>query len=853
MPHVINGIGTWYSGKRHIATRRAACAHCGAIGDLRSYDTTKFFVVVFIPIIPLQRLHIVDECPACRKHLAVPLARWHKRRDDELALTLESLQDRPDDPAAATVAIGTAVNFRDEQAFLGFAGLIPSRHGGDATVQAALGEAYDFFGHADSAIDAYRRSLAIKPDAELEIDLGVALLRYGRVDEGRPLVSRVIGDGTDRGRGIGYLTVEALAARGRHQEALDVLAHMEAADPVVKRGPYLKRYRRQSTQRLKSGAPVHSSAISLGAKPQSAPPRDSRWAAKIPWLIGPALLIFGIIVWCVIAVDKGKSRVVYVVNGHSLPYQVQIGPQQVHIEPRQVTPIALPEGDHVVKVLTPEANIADQTCTLRTSFWRRPIDRKTIVINPDQLAVLVWTESEYVPQNSGRTPAMAMEIRTPALLHDYYDIDYVMQPFPHSLTLSGSRPVTRRQIDWYEGTVDQALAGLGSELGLEAMLALARRGVSCDPAVEDYAAMLRLNGHASETVSLLRPHLARRPINLATHRAYQDAAEQVGDLDALAAEYTAMLKAEPDSPVIKYLTGRAIDNQAESRRLFMEAKSAPEAIEFASGALAFDAHSVGDFARALEFVRAALPSCPTSRRLRYLELECLHALGRIDECLQTPDLQHPPENATAAQIIDRVCFLARAGQQDQIEGLLDQFAGPESGHIPDDPAYTWRAWVRDTVAYVQGDPSQLINAGKSEHPFRVDSQIVAGEYDAAAKRLAEIDPVSAEQPLTLALAAGRAGKSAIADAALAQAVSILNRGGYSERRAAAWLAGTTTPAAGEVTDAVIDFDTKRIALALLATRYPERRQECIDLLKKLNYDRRPPYLLLKQVIESPAP
>src|SRR4051812_16732236 len=58
MPFIINGIGTWYYGKRHIHTYDGTCQFCGQVGPLASYDTTLFFVVVFLPVIPLGRKRI---------------------------------------------------------------------------------------------------------------------------------------------------------------------------------------------------------------------------------------------------------------------------------------------------------------------------------------------------------------------------------------------------------------------------------------------------------------------------------------------------------------------------------------------------------------------------------------------------------------------------------------------------------------------------------------------------------------------------------------------------------------------------------------------------------------------------
>ena len=83
MPTVINGIGTWYYGKKRIHTIRETCEFCGHPSDLSSYDTSLFFVVFFIPIIPLQRLRVIRSCAACQKHRLISLAKWEQAKSND--------------------------------------------------------------------------------------------------------------------------------------------------------------------------------------------------------------------------------------------------------------------------------------------------------------------------------------------------------------------------------------------------------------------------------------------------------------------------------------------------------------------------------------------------------------------------------------------------------------------------------------------------------------------------------------------------------------------------------------------------------------------------------------------------
>jgi hypothetical protein len=62
MPTTYNGIGTQYYGRRNEEKRPGVCPHCGASVELSSYDTRLWFVIVFIPFIPLGRKRVIDQC-----------------------------------------------------------------------------------------------------------------------------------------------------------------------------------------------------------------------------------------------------------------------------------------------------------------------------------------------------------------------------------------------------------------------------------------------------------------------------------------------------------------------------------------------------------------------------------------------------------------------------------------------------------------------------------------------------------------------------------------------------------------------------------------------------------------------
>ena len=104
MPVTYNGIGTRYHGQTNVQTRTGVCRSCGRTVQLQSYDTRLWFVILYIPIIPLGRKHIIDSCPACRRHYATDLDKWETARQlDRLGLVIPAPDER--DPEVTLVAL----------------------------------------------------------------------------------------------------------------------------------------------------------------------------------------------------------------------------------------------------------------------------------------------------------------------------------------------------------------------------------------------------------------------------------------------------------------------------------------------------------------------------------------------------------------------------------------------------------------------------------------------------------------------------------------------------------------------------------------------------------------------------
>jgi len=102
MPATVNGIGTGYWGKKNLVAHPGICDHCGKPTELRSYDTWYCFVVLFIPVIPLGKRRIIDQCGICSKHHVSKLADWERLKAEAVTKVTGAYKADPGDPDKAT-------------------------------------------------------------------------------------------------------------------------------------------------------------------------------------------------------------------------------------------------------------------------------------------------------------------------------------------------------------------------------------------------------------------------------------------------------------------------------------------------------------------------------------------------------------------------------------------------------------------------------------------------------------------------------------------------------------------------------------------------------------------------------
>ncbi|MEM6366589.1 MAG: hypothetical protein AAF745_19340 [Planctomycetota bacterium] len=164
MPTTINGIGTSYYFKKNKRSYEGTCDSCQRHTTLSDYETGYFFVVLYIPIIPLGKKQILRDCPVCRRHQVMPLKQWEKLREESLDSGMNDLAENMNDPSKAIELLGRMTLFNQMEEAFELASATAKQHDQDFQTQIDVGAWYEQQGKTGSAEACFQRAIELEPD-----------------------------------------------------------------------------------------------------------------------------------------------------------------------------------------------------------------------------------------------------------------------------------------------------------------------------------------------------------------------------------------------------------------------------------------------------------------------------------------------------------------------------------------------------------------------------------------------------------------------------------------------------------------------------------------------------------------
>ncbi|HUT33813.1 MAG TPA: hypothetical protein VNE39_10050 [Planctomycetota bacterium] len=833
MPATVNGIGTTYYGKKNLRETPGTCEHCGRSGKLQSYETRLWFVVVFIPVVPLGRKQILDYCPACRRHKVLPVAEWQRIQNEAVSKAGHELAAAPDDPAAAVEFLDTLVGFQRTKEAADFAQVMARQFPNDATVQFRLGTWHDGEGRGAEADACFARAFELNPNNwQARRAVAVGAIEKGDLARATELLAAMPDDAAAQHAGAFLRLAQAHQERREHEAALGILREMLRRSPGLKSDKAFRKAARLSERAMRQEG-------ALVPKPRLTPARAVALAALAVVAAG----VGGYLAW-----QAASQRGLHIVN--RLPAAVSVaidGTVRASVPPGEQARITVGTGRHRAEMTggQGEPETVEFQIGGRTS---------TYVLNPRGAALLLVEEIYY--GTTEMEPRRRLHVGKPFLALS--GIDYVFEDFPASVRSESGKPLWKRRLVVVELDAVAALFLLRHLVPDEDLLAVAEhhltRGPATERLLEEYRSLAASAGKLPRCRDFLAKGLGRRPVEQKWHRTYQGVCQALGEHDTLVPLYGQLLAAAPKDSALLYLRGRVAASRAEARDHFDRALAADAKNADAWFCKALDLAAVGDFAAARRPAEEACRLDPDDSEMADLLFVLRRAAGeaaQLEKELRAWLAERPYDFPAIARLAQ---LLVEKGDKAGAKTVQDAYAKAIQTELHEAGEQLLAATSFRLALLVGDTDAALASAAKLKDRLagtiaRFYAHATRKEPGKAEALLGKLPPwLAGQNHLVAAMAWRESGDEAKAEAQWQQAITAFAaRSGFEKRVSELLRLGVSR---GEVDELPLDHSTEVILLVGLAERHPDLRGDFLPLAEKLNPTRSALHGFLQRRIEA---
>lgn len=852
MPTTYNGIGTHYYGNRRRRTRKAVCQICGRPAQLSTYDTRLWFVVLLVPVIPLSRRKIVDQCGVCQQHYSFPLRAWETGRLADLSAAVERYRREPAEDTAAEVH-AQLMTYQEFETADSFRKKALDQFVDRPRIRAELASQLELKGLPEPAKALWDEAVDLDSELpEVRLGLGRRALLDEKLEEAREHLRFLEEPGAEQQYSLDPLFDLAAACQrhGQHEQALEIMENLLRAFPQAARDHQIRAFVLQSEKALRRDTTIlpkvdHSVDRLFSSQYSSA----QRWGLGILLallLAGVGLLINNEYI--------RRHRFLTVANDTGEPAVVQIDDQPpVTVDGLQQLPVS--EGNHTIRISG--AVNAEHRLLMQTSFWRRWSDQPVWIVNVGSEALIANLRVHYaaVPQ-----PPSYHFLMSPTVYLKH--IDYPFTEPPDQLPLESSTgQKTVSVVSWLTSGGDSsavsgnyfALKARNSQAAYDYLLRKVRRRPYDDQliALLDYETT---EDQQPQLRQLLESQIERRPVSVEWHRVYQDLPSVSQDYQTTHSQYAKWLQQDPDNPALLYLAARFEADPERRDQLLDRAAEQPKTVPRVLQLQARIAASAGHWLRARELCDLAVEHGLAPREVLSLQHTASLALGDhafAEEQLQNILRTSPASLQAAVQLAELKILQDEAEQASQVfQRTAAAFKTEMQGSFED----SLRA-SEATLSYLQQDLDGFLSKSAGVNHFHYVRALVlleSGDVKSVADGYQPTDdPNSRWLPLHISLAYYRQGDLPGRQKWVARQIAELERLGprFDDRRP---LLTTQRPPRVliEHIDRLIELPAMQALLlthAAIDAADRSARTELLEAARRKMIRRLPPYGLLTQV------
>ncbi len=830
MPTTIEGIGTTYYGKKNLNAYQGQCEFCRRVTRLEDYETRLWFVVFYVPVIPLTRKQIIALCTICQRHRAVPLATWHQIKEDAIQRATQSFADNPDDPQSAIELLQTLSCFDwfDEAERL--AQGIEQRFDDEAAVQLQIGHWHMFRKRPADAERCYRAALDLDPQQMgAKRELAAGMIATGRSAEAEALMRAAPAIWPREDAALYFELATAYQQKGKHDQALMVLAELLGVNPRLSADKSFCKAVRSSERAM--------------AKVDSILPRVRIYRRPWAWVATAALVVVAALL-CGNAY-LANHRTLHVVNGFSVPIQVQIDDRPtMTLEPHSRGEMPIAEGKHTAAVGVGGKTLRSDSFELGRGYWARFVDKPTYILNAGCGALLTH---ELVTYSKNHAPGGTVRIFANDPFIEFQNVDYAFSRFPETIRLVKGQETTFARVDEIQLDPDRVFALSQSQLPWADQMSFAEAHLQVVP--DDRALVQAYVRRAAEFRQLDRARtflmtgLDAAPIRVEWHRMVESLTIDAKQEQSLRERYANMLKKEPNDSAVLYLAGRMERDPDAAQSYFQRSAAADPANPYPWLALGYRMAINGDFSAAKTAFARAAELRPDDDEYTVHLFNVRLALGEyeaLEQELRAVLTQSPLRFDVHEKLLS---VLAAQGRIAEARSASDEYHRRLS-----DAGGTEEFWHRALVfeqlrlTYLEGDFDAFLKL--SDDPIvaewaayvRYQGHLEKELYDAAAADLSQNNgTVNGFDSLPLAIGWRLAGDGIKSAEWWDKAIAQLERGATEHRYVATLLRKAPDISDDELRTLSVDAQHKALILIALAQQTRVRRDSLLTLAEKLNY------------------
>ncbi len=857
MPITYNGIGTRYHGKSNLEIRPGACRSCGREGQLQSYDTRLWFVILFIPIIPLGRKRILDYCPTCRRHYVSDLNKWETARQLEVSGAMDKYRSNPT-PENAIAAHQQMLGFHQVAEATELQKSMLAQFPDNAKVQVYLASALDHLGRRDQAAKLYERALELRSDLP-EARMGIArgYIREGRLDDARKMLGFLEKSGSAQLYSLEPLETLARAYQGseRHQEALDLFEKIMAELPKVAEHPVFRKAVKKSEKALQRDRTILPKQKFSFKRIFQSGGRSGR-----PIATGRSLIAVGVIIALVIlgfAVSNEyirHHRTLYLVNGYDVPATVQIKGINEARNFTGLRDLQVPEGHFHAVITGPVQQELD--FDVQDTYFNRWGGDPLWVINVGGGALLIKTEATY----KVNPDPPSLSFFTGQTFQQFDTVTHPFKTLPRSVEVSDGGSRTLVELNIFHGEASGIAAYYRRNGNPGEALTFSESWLRAHPndetLLDSYEETAAEQKQTQRMEAFLRSGLSNRPVQISWHRAYQNLHDHGSDYPALLASYDQMLGADPTNSALLYLRGRLETDRDRAHDFFQRSADGDPRNPFPLFALGFGRTAAGDWSGAKSlFERATeLDSRNASFASELFTTRLALGEGSALEAEALTKLTHEPASTRAElNLLDALTAQGKTNEAILASAKFISLCQSEFGAAGDDTIHA----IQYHVYYALGDFNKLNAIAAKERS--AEGQTVSaialieqGRVDDAVKILPKIGNGGEKAMFSYAIAAAyiRSGNPDAASQWRQRGIEALRLGNQDWAQAADLLKRGTAPTRAEMESLDLAPELKAIMLAELCQEFPQARAELAGFARSLNTNRGFPYHLVRSIISE---